>query len=464
AAICKELGLPLRFPGTPICYGKLAQVTDSSQLARGSVWAAQEADGGEAYNLTNGDIFRWSHLWKRIAAHLEMDPGEPMPISLSEMMADKAPLWDRIKDKYGLQDVPFDKIAAWGFGDFIFNCDWDVISSTTKIRQAGFEGYPMSNIRGLEHIGITVPDHDEAVAFFTAAFGAEEIISQTRTNGGPIPASDVSPMNGLRAGTSMVKVSILRLRNGPNVELFEIDRPGGTPDANIADFGISHFSVNVEDVDTAIRAFEAAGGGRLSDPYNLGAPEDGPGNRGVFGRAPWGLLVEIQQLPATMTYLPDAQATRWHILILGGSSGIGFGVAQAVKAAGARVTIASRSQDKVDAAAEKLGAKGVTLDTGDAEALEAFFAERAFDHVFCSAASTKVAAVRELPLEDAYASFQSKFWGAYRVARAANIRVGGSLTLISGFLSVRPKAGAAIQGAINAGLEGLTRGLALELA
>jgi hypothetical protein len=95
----------------------------------------------------------------------------------------------------------------------------------------------------------------------------------------------------------------------------------------------------------------------------------------------------------------------------------------------------------------------------------AFFAERApFDHGFCSAARTRVAAVRELPLEDAYASFDSKFWGAYRLARVAKFADGGSLTLTSGFLSVRPRAGAAIQGAINAALEGSTRGLALEFA
>ncbi|WP_172327161.1 SDR family oxidoreductase [Mangrovicoccus sp. HB161399] len=155
------------------------------------------------------------------------------------------------------------------------------------------------------------------------------------------------------------------------------------------------------------------------------------------------------------------------ILVLGGTSGIGFGVAQAARAAGAHVTVASRSQEKVDAAIERLGttAHGAVLDTGDAAALEAFFGSAdAFDHVFCSASSTKVAAVKELPLEDAYASFNSKFWGAYRLARAAKIREGGSLTFTSGFLSVRPKPGAAIQGAINAALEGLTRGLALELA
>lgn len=167
------------------------------------------------------------------------------------------------------------------------------------------------NIRGIEHIGITVPDHDAAVAFFRAAFGAEEMISQTEANGGPMPAEEVGPMNDLRPGTSMLKVSILRLRNGPNVEIFEIDRPGGSPDANIADYGISHFSVNVGDIHAAASAFEAAGGTLVSAPYDLGAPEDGPGNKGVFGRAPWGLLIEIQQLPAPLTYLRGATATRW---------------------------------------------------------------------------------------------------------------------------------------------------------
>ncbi|MCA0922172.1 VOC family protein [Pseudooceanicola nanhaiensis] len=167
------------------------------------------------------------------------------------------------------------------------------------------------NIRGIEHIGITVPDHDAAVAFFKAAFGAVDVISQTAATGGPMPAEEVGPMNDLRPGTSMLKVSILRLRNGPNVEIFEIDRPGGTTDANIANYGISHFSVNVGDIQAAASAFEAAGGTLVSAPYDLGAPEDGPGNKGVFGRAPWGLLIEIQQLPAPMTYLPDAPEARW---------------------------------------------------------------------------------------------------------------------------------------------------------
>ncbi|MAE92230.1 MAG: glyoxalase [Pelagibaca sp.] len=169
----------------------------------------------------------------------------------------------------------------------------------------------MTTIRGIEHIGITVPDHDAAIAFFKAAFGAEEMFSQTKTNGGPFPAEEIGPKNGLRPGTAMMRVTVLRLQNGPNVEIFEIDRPGGTPEANISDFGISHFSVNVTDIDAAIAAFCRAGGALLEGPYHLAAPEDGPGNKGIFGRTPWGLLIEIQQLPAAMTYFDAASAERW---------------------------------------------------------------------------------------------------------------------------------------------------------
>lgn len=159
------------------------------------------------------------------------------------------------------------------------------------------------------------------------------------------------------------------------------------------------------------------------------------------------------------------------VLVVGGTSGIGFGVAEAVQVFGASVVVASRSADKVSSAIERLGkdASGVQLDTGDAANIDRFFASQApFDHIVISASKTKVAAVTELSLEDAYQSMNSKFWGAYRVARAAmvahKLAERGSLTLVSGFLSIRPKKGAAIQTAINAAVEGLTRGLAMEFA
>lgn len=138
ASISKALGLPLRFPGSAVCYGKLAQVTDAAQLARGSQWAALHGQSGEAYNLTNGDVFRWYQLWEKVAEFFGMPVAAPQTIPLATMMTDKAPLWQSLIERHGLQPVPYEKIAVWPFGDFIFNCDWDVISSTTKIRQAGF--------------------------------------------------------------------------------------------------------------------------------------------------------------------------------------------------------------------------------------------------------------------------------------------------------------------------------------
>lgn len=138
AAISKELGVPLRFPGSAAAWRALAQVTDAGLLARASEWAATAAPRGEAYNVTNGDLFRWEQLWPQFARELGMATASPLPLKLATFMADKAPVWQRIVQKHGLLPYGFETIAAWGFGDFIFNCGYDVISATTKLRQAGF--------------------------------------------------------------------------------------------------------------------------------------------------------------------------------------------------------------------------------------------------------------------------------------------------------------------------------------
>jgi NAD(P)-dependent dehydrogenase (short-subunit alcohol dehydrogenase family) len=158
--------------------------------------------------------------------------------------------------------------------------------------------------------------------------------------------------------------------------------------------------------------------------------------------------------------------TNQDVLVVGGSSGIGLATAKAFAAAGARVTIASRSADKLDAAVQELGgeAKARVLDTGDAQAVEDFLAAHTWNHVVVSAAKTPSGPVRQLSLEDAHKAMESKFWGAYRVARAARIKDGGSLTIVSGFLAVRPSATSVVQGAINAALESLVRGMALEFS
>jgi NAD(P)-dependent dehydrogenase (short-subunit alcohol dehydrogenase family) len=154
------------------------------------------------------------------------------------------------------------------------------------------------------------------------------------------------------------------------------------------------------------------------------------------------------------------------VLVIGGSSGIGFATARLAKELGAEITIGSRSQDHVQAATKNLGAgaSGRVVDVTNDESVAEFFADgTVWDHIVVTGSQVKIAAVRELPLDIARASFNSKFWGFYRVARAASIRPKGSLGVLAGFLATRPEAGRALMGAINGALESLVQGLALEL-
>ncbi|CAI8728539.1 MULTISPECIES: SDR family oxidoreductase [Burkholderia] len=154
------------------------------------------------------------------------------------------------------------------------------------------------------------------------------------------------------------------------------------------------------------------------------------------------------------------------VLVVGGSSGIGAAAAKAFAQRGAVVTIASRDPARAGADAASDGhVRTEALDITDTAAVDAFCARVGqFDHVVISAAKTATGPLRALPLADAQAAMDSKFWGAYRIARSIDIAPGGSLTFVSGYLSVRPSASSVLQGAINAALEALARGLALELA
>jgi nucleoside-diphosphate-sugar epimerase len=139
AAICAELELPFRFPGLPGAYRALYQVTDARILARATTWAATEPRcAGEAYNITNGDYFRWEGLWPRLAAAFGLAYGPPQTIPLAEFMADKGPVWERIVARHGLLPYAFEQVVAWDFGDAVFASEFDNITSTVKARRHGF--------------------------------------------------------------------------------------------------------------------------------------------------------------------------------------------------------------------------------------------------------------------------------------------------------------------------------------
>jgi nucleoside-diphosphate-sugar epimerase len=139
ATISKELGLPLRFPGTQAAYKALYQITSADVLAKATRWAGiSNSAQNEIFNITNGDYFRWQHMWPRIAKMFDMEIAEPIPMPLTAYMTDKAPLWNKIVAKHNLQPLPYEQAASWPFADAILNTEFDNITSTIKARRAGF--------------------------------------------------------------------------------------------------------------------------------------------------------------------------------------------------------------------------------------------------------------------------------------------------------------------------------------
>ncbi len=153
------------------------------------------------------------------------------------------------------------------------------------------------------------------------------------------------------------------------------------------------------------------------------------------------------------------------IAVIGATGGIGRSTAIAFADAGATVVAAGRSLDKLTGWPDEASITNAFMDILEQESIEAFFAEHGeFDHLVCTAASTKTGSMGDLALHDAEAAMASKFWGAYRVARSALLASNGSITFVSGQLSERPSATSVLQGAINAAIEAMGRGLALERA
>ena len=155
------------------------------------------------------------------------------------------------------------------------------------------------------------------------------------------------------------------------------------------------------------------------------------------------------------------------VLIVGGSSGIGLATAKLAVAGGAHVTIAGRSEAKLELAVQQLGhgVVGRPVDASNDKSITDFFADsKSWDHVVATIGAGGRGRITDLSMADAFAAMNGKFWTYVRVARAAKIVSGGTLTLVSGLYGSKPAPGTALVGAINGAIDGLTRGLAVDFA
>ncbi|WP_349294598.1 SDR family oxidoreductase [Baekduia alba] len=142
ATVSKHLKVPLRFPGVPGAYRSLIEMTDAGLLAKAMVWAATDPRAAnQAYNINNGDLFRWEHLWPILAKDFNIPVAPPLPMRLADVMGDKEPVWEQIVAAHDLAPTPYRDVSSWVFGDAVFSWDYDLIADGSKARRHGFHEY-----------------------------------------------------------------------------------------------------------------------------------------------------------------------------------------------------------------------------------------------------------------------------------------------------------------------------------
>jgi nucleoside-diphosphate-sugar epimerase len=144
AEICRETGRDFRFPGSETQWNGLTDMTDAGLLAEQMVWAATtDSARNEAFNIANGDVFRWRWMWPRIAALLGVTPagfdGKPAP--LEQQMIDAGPVWRRIAERHGLREPDVARVASWWHTDSDLGRPIECLTDMSKSRKAGFTGY-----------------------------------------------------------------------------------------------------------------------------------------------------------------------------------------------------------------------------------------------------------------------------------------------------------------------------------
>jgi nucleoside-diphosphate-sugar epimerase len=141
AAIARETGRPMVFSGSEAQWNGVSDVTDADLLAEHMVWAATTpAARNEAFNVVNGDVFRWRRLWPQIAAHLGV-PAEgyaDAPRPLEVQMADAEPVWRAIAEREGLAEPDLSRVASWWHTDADLGRPFEVFADSGKSRALGF--------------------------------------------------------------------------------------------------------------------------------------------------------------------------------------------------------------------------------------------------------------------------------------------------------------------------------------
>jgi nucleoside-diphosphate-sugar epimerase len=144
ATLCRETGRPFRFPGSAAQWSGLTDMTDARLLARHLLWAATTpAAADQAFNVVNGDIFRWSWMWGRIAGWfgLDAEPFDGVVRPLEQQMADDAAAWRDIAARHGLAEPEIGRLVSPWHTDADLGRPIEVVTDMSKSRRLGFTAY-----------------------------------------------------------------------------------------------------------------------------------------------------------------------------------------------------------------------------------------------------------------------------------------------------------------------------------
>ncbi|HQT80242.1 MAG TPA: SDR family oxidoreductase [Rhodopila sp.] len=144
ATICRETGRPFYFPGSPAQWNSLTDMTDARLLAHHLLWATQTpVAANQAFNVVNGDIFRWSWMWERVAGWFGLEPavfdGTINP--LEQQMLSDGPVWQQIAARNGLVETNLNQLASPWHSDADLGRPIEVVTDMSKSRKLGFTGY-----------------------------------------------------------------------------------------------------------------------------------------------------------------------------------------------------------------------------------------------------------------------------------------------------------------------------------
>eukprot|EP00878_Enallax_costatus_P032716 GHUV01035975.1.p1 GENE.GHUV01035975.1~~GHUV01035975.1.p1 ORF type:complete len:314 (+),score=77.18 GHUV01035975.1:607-1548(+) len=170
AILCREQGLPMRFPGSDACYGALTECCDVRLLAEAAVFVATTPKcANQIYNVSNGDVYRWSEVWPEIARYCGLEATPPQAVNLQTTMTtqDKRTAWQNL-NRHNLTNnstsAAYDKLFPWAFADFNFTKEYDFFQSVQKLRKAGFNSMKVDTtemyidwLRELDRLGVFPP-------------------------------------------------------------------------------------------------------------------------------------------------------------------------------------------------------------------------------------------------------------------------------------------------------------------